>query len=587
MILHELTANKKSFRPVKFVEGLNIILAEKSATSSPKDTRNGVGKTTLVEILMFCLGGYATKGKGVIQDALASWVFTLEMTLKGNRVKVSRSIAEHQTIRVIGDIEFWAVNPSYDEFGNVHVYTIDQWRRLLGWALFDLDPAFQSQSDTPVAKGLLSCFIRLGQPAYRRIDFHNLSRVDGAEKINMAYLLGLEWEFIGKIKKLRQDLKDYRVAQKVITGGAFSGAGGSVEEISVEQSKILAEIAELKRSLASFDFSPQYERLQQELNELTKETLALSNQIASRKRRLTIFQTAVQEEKDVSREEIEGIYKEAGLLFPAGIRKTLDDVLSFHKQIVMNRKSFLADEIERLDAEIQHLTQERDKKSKQKAEKTTQLAAQDIYEDLWRHQTRLAELESIERRQEEWISDLNKLDQKMVEIDKDIEAEKDNAQADFAERKGILTQILSDFSSFTNRLYGKKGALQIFPENDDYSISVEMDRGGSNGVILMGILCFDLALLKMQKKLGREISFLVHDTPILDAVDERQVASALALVAEKTRAIHGQYICPMNSDKIPPKELMEDFVFDSHVIHRLSDSSPADSLLGIYFEADA
>ena len=61
MILHELTANKKSFRPVKFVEGLNVVLAEKSSSSSKKDTRNGVGKTTLVEILMFCLGGQATR----------------------------------------------------------------------------------------------------------------------------------------------------------------------------------------------------------------------------------------------------------------------------------------------------------------------------------------------------------------------------------------------------------------------------------------------------------------------------------------------------------------------------------------------
>lgn len=587
MILHELTANNSTFRPVRFMEGLNVILAEKTASSSKNDTRNGVGKTTLVEILMFCLGGQATKGKGIVQDALQSWIFTLEMTLKGTRVKVSRAIENADKVRVFGNVESWSIQPDYPElYNNTYVYSIERWRTLLGWALFDLDPSVQSQSTFPVPKGMLSCFIRLGQSAYQSVGLHNLTRKDGQEKSNLAYLLGLDWEFIGKIKELRQTLKDYRATKKVINKGAFSGAVGNVEQIRVEQIKVHTEIQELERSLTSYNFSPQYERLQQEVNELTQETLSLSNKIATNKRKYSSFQTAIREEKDTSCEAIEAIYKEIGLAFPDNIRQTLNEVLAFHKQIIINRKTFLADEITRLNAEIQNLTRERDEKSKLKAEKTTELTTQSIYEELRLRQNHLAELKSIENRQEEWITDLKKLDQEIKSLEAEIETIKNNVNTDFKEREMILKQIQDDFASYTYQLYGKTGILNILPEKDDYSISIEMDKGGSDGVRLMGIFCFDLALLKAQKRLGHEMSLLVHDTTIFDAVDVRQRALALELVARENLGIHGQYICTMNSDKVPSNEFTEQFDFNSHVICKLSDASPSDSLLGIHFEVD-
>ena len=103
----------------------------------------------------------------------------------------------------------------------------------------------------------------------------------------------------------------------------------------------------------------------------------------------------------------------------------------------------------------------------------------------------------------------------------------------------------------------------------------------------MGIFCFDLGLLKLQHEFDREMSLLVHDTPIFDAVDDRQRALALELAARETLAMHGQYICPMNSDKVPYGDFSKQFDFEAHVIHRLSDASPSDSLLGIHYEADS
>lgn len=588
MILHRLTANKETFRPIEFTEGLNVILAEKAASSGKNETRNGVGKTTFVEILLFCLGGQASKGKGIVQSALQSWVFSLEMTLKGSRVKVTRSVDDPSKILVYGDTESWIVKPDYDDMlAGAQVYEESRWRTLLGWALFDLDPSVNAQSDHPVPKGLLSCFIRNGQLAYRDIDSHDLTGADGKEKVNLAYLLRLDWEFIGKIKELREEIKDLRTTKKNVQDGALFEVAGNPEKIRVEQSKIQAEIKELEKDLASRDFSAQYDRLQDRINELTKETQSLANRIMSEEYKLGIFQTAIKSEQDAAPEAVEALYKEAGFAFSESLRKTLADVQSFHDQIVVNRKGFLGGEISRLSDQIKTLKQERNEKSKQKSELMAQLEAQDIYDEIAKHQERLADLKSLNNRHEQWIKDLENLDQRMEARDAEIQKTREVAAVDFNERKGVLGPFIGDFASFTAELYGKPGDLSILPEKDDYSFAIEMNRRGSDGVRQMGIFCFDLSLLKSQSRFNREISFIVHDTPIFDPVDARQRALALEIADREARAMHGQYICTMNSDKVPRDDFSKDFDFDSRIIRKLSDATPSDSLLGIHFEVDS
>lgn len=587
MILHRLTANKESFQPIEFREGLNVVLAEKAASSGKKGTRNGVGKTTLVEILQFCLGGQASRGKGVVQEALQSWVFSLEMTLKGSRIQVSRAVADPQHIRVIGDVDGWTIKPDHTELTGVSVYETPRWLALLGWALFDLDPSVNAQNDHPVPKGLLSFFIRNGQPAYRDIASHDLTSTDGKEKVNLAYLLRLDWEFIGKIKELREALKDLRTTKKGLQEKGLFEVAGNPAEIRAEQSKIQAEIEELKKGLASRNFTSQYERLQDRINELTRDTLSLTSRIAAEKRKLGIFQTAIKAEQDASPKAIEALYKETGFVFPEALRRTLADVQAFHDQIVVNRKGFLGSEICRLSEEIKAMTRERDEKSKRKGELTAELETQDIYAELAKHQERLAELKSLNNRHEQWIKDLETLDQMMKDREAEIAKTQRATADDFGERKGVLDPFFEDFSSFTAELYGKPGVLSILPEKDEYSLSVEMDKRGSDGVRQMGIFCFDLALLKAQSRFNRDVLFLVHDTPIFDAVDDRQRALALEIADRETQALHGQYICTMNSDKVPRAEFSKDFDFDSHVIRKLSDATPSDSLLGIHFEADS
>ena len=85
------TANQPTFRSITFSAGVNIILADRSPTATNKDTTNALGKSTLIAIIDFCLG--SSLGAGLRAEALSEWSFTLDLTLAGKRISVTRSVA--------------------------------------------------------------------------------------------------------------------------------------------------------------------------------------------------------------------------------------------------------------------------------------------------------------------------------------------------------------------------------------------------------------------------------------------------------------------------------------------------------------
>ena len=60
-MIYKVFADNPNFKEVNFTKGLNIVLGSKSSDSDDKDTRNGVGKTLLIDIINFCLGAHIDK----------------------------------------------------------------------------------------------------------------------------------------------------------------------------------------------------------------------------------------------------------------------------------------------------------------------------------------------------------------------------------------------------------------------------------------------------------------------------------------------------------------------------------------------
>jgi len=118
-----------------------------------------------------------------------------------------------------------------------------------------------------------------------------------------------------------------------------------------------------------------------------------------------------------------------------------------------------------------------------------------------------------------------------------------------------------------------------------YKFNVEIKRAQSQGVSHMKVFCYDLMCIQMWSYEKNKPGFLIHDSTIFDGVDERQIARAMELAAKKANELGFQYICLINSDKVPYGEFSEDFreIFEKSIRIRLTDDRPAGGLLGIRF----
>ena len=129
-MINKVYANKSSFKAVEFQAGLICIWADRTKDSTKKDSRNGLGKSTLVEIIHFCLGAGASRGKGLLVEALKGWEFSLVLQLGGREVAITRAVDEPRVVSIEGDASSWPIKGVMQK-GQL-TYNVKQWNLLFG-----------------------------------------------------------------------------------------------------------------------------------------------------------------------------------------------------------------------------------------------------------------------------------------------------------------------------------------------------------------------------------------------------------------------------------------------------------------------
>ncbi len=584
-MIHGIYANQPSFHTVEFTTGLNIILADRKEDATHKDTRNGLGKSTLISIINFCLGASVRKGKGLYIESLADWVFTIDMTVHGHRVKASRSVSSPNRISIQSETppEHWIRQPDYDPKTKEYVFSLDDWKALLGWACFGLMPYEGQLKYTPSYRSLVSYFIRNKPDAYSSPFHHFRNQGTGSIQLHMAFLLGLNWEYAAQWQELRDKEDILKAMQKAIKTGALDGIVGTIGELEAARIQLESILEQEQKDLSSFKVHHQYETIQAETNRLTQELHRITNANVVDRRKLSRYEEAVATETPPKDNHIESIYQETGLTFPDGLKRSLNEAKQFHETVVKNRRTFL-------EAEIIHL-------KKQIADRD--LLILKLTEERAKHLNILkthGAFEEFSRLEEEHVATREKLEQikHQIETVRTITAKKQDiqvgrielgkaAEIDYEERRSKWTSAVKLFNENSQALYKSPGALIIDISDKGYKFDVEIECSDSDGIGKMKIFCFDLMLAQLGSTTQHKVDFLIHDSIIYDGVDPRQRAHALeraATVAEKNSL---QYICALNSDMIPTEDLSAGFDLDKHVRVRLTDNDPAGSLLGMRF----
>ena len=586
-MIRAIRANKATFRSVKFEPGFNVVLADKTDKSSQKDSRNGAGKSLLLEIIHFCLGGSA--GTSLKKKELHDWKFTLDLKLAGKDVSVTRGLEHPNKVEVEGDISFAPTDVLLPMPGGSFQMKSTEWARCLGAAVFGIPVEEKPQPFAPRFRSLFPFFARSGRDAFSSAFRHHRQTKIGEQQISNAFLLGLGWDYARQWQLLREKsllLKAYKHASET---GIAQMVSGSLGELEAERVRMEQSAKRTEENLRSFKVHPEYDRIEEQASSLTREIHGLANQNVTDGRLLEHYRRSVAEETgaadaDRASNTLEEAYREAGVVLPDLVKKRLEDVKQFHHSLVRGRRDFLSSEAERLARDIAKRKQDlialdgRRASFMQVLETHGALAEYNRLQAL--RQDAQNKLEEVSRR----IKQLKELDQGRSQLKIELETLRQMTRQDLEDRSSPKEKAIALFNANSEALYDAPGNLIIEVGKNGYQFEVEIPRAGATGIENMKVFCYDLTLTQLWTEQPNHPGVLLHDSPMFDGVDERQKAAAWARAKAESERLGFQYICLVNTDDIPEKEVMAGLnMRDPEFLRASLTDQPDGCLLGVRF----
>jgi uncharacterized protein YydD (DUF2326 family) len=578
-----IRADQSTFREVRFTPGFNLVLAERTKESTKKDSRNGLGKSTLIDIISFCLGGKADK-RGLGCEALDGWSFTLDMHLRDEPVSVTRSTSDQGKVFIEGDTTGWPIQPGKDKKSGRRVLRISDWIGLLGNLMFGIPPGGFDVDYAPTFRSLISYFIRRGKDAYSTPFEHYRKQKEWDRQANNALLLGLAWEDASEWQKLRDKkaaLDELKKAQK--TGLISEFMKGSLGELEALKVRLEAAVRNGETSIVSFRVHDQYYELEERADRLSREINATANRIVADRQLLGNYQASLAEIPESDIDDVVTLYEEAGVFFPETSRKRLEDVKEFHRKLIENRRRFLSTEITRLGQSIDLSVATQRRLDEQRSSIMAVLQSHGALDQFMQLQRNHAESVAQLRAVEAQIETLRKIEEGKSNLRIEEEVLRKKTRNDLDDRRAQRERAIKLFNDNSEVLYESPGNLLIDVGASGFKYDIEIVRSRSGGIGNMKILCYDLMLAELWAERRPSSRLLVHDSILFDGVDERQVAHALELAEKKSRECGFQYICTFNSDSIPWDDLSPDFDLNQYIRITLTDKEPSGGLLGIRF----
>lgn len=574
-----VTANKNTFRPVTFRGGLNLILAERAEGSTEQDSRNAVGKTTLLQIVHHCLGANLSDHlrKPMLREE--AWEFTLELMTPSGPISITRGIANNRVAKVSGVTlpQHLEPEPVDDGLQQVSIQALNAW---LGQQLFGL-PVEKPNKYCPSFRNLISYFARRefevepykfisNQPAWDR-DVHN------------AYLLGLEWQPFTDLQILKERKTVLRTVKKSIREGVLRGPQDDPAAMESRRVRLDQEIGELERQLQDFKVHPNYREIEEQASALTGELRKQRNKGFRLRTTLRHYEESLASEVVPAEGSVVGLFEAAQAELPDEIRQTIEQVEAFHQYVIQNRTEFLREECENLQLQIAENEAEEERIGEERAKALSiidSFRALDEYNQL--HE-RLADLRHERNNIVEALRQRREIDNTDDEIATERRQVISRGRRAHDEREAVRARAIELFNSNSRALYGEgsHGALEIaFTNRGSFSFNVDIQGEGSQGIEKMKIFCFDLMLAQLWASRDISPGFVFHDSHIFDGVDDRQKAAAIRLAAQQAEEHGFQYICSFNSNDLPGQDLLGGLDLTTHTRLTLTDEGPQGKLLG-------
>lgn len=570
-MIHRLGSDLASFKDLRLNPGLNVILSDKSEGATDRQTRNGAGKTSLVELVHFLFGAEARPQSIFRGEQLKGWTFFGVVDLDGTATTVARTGSKPGRVSI-------DTGSGERDISNV------EWKARLGDLCFGL-PEELDDRWKPSFRSLFSMTARRQQDGgFQQPMQHSDKQQTWDQQVSICYLLGLDWSIPARFQELRGQDRVVRELSRAARSGDLGRYFGRAADLRTNLTVSEAQGTRLRERLESFRVVPEYQELQREADRITAEINGLGAQNVADRALVRELGASLEQEEEPDYRDVAKLYEEAGIVLPELPRRRFEQVERFHRTVIENRRSHLQSEIESAEGRIE----ERDKRQAQRDQRRRQImdilrsgGALEQYTGLREELGRIeANSESLRQR----LEVAERLERTKTEQDLERSRLVQVLRDDIREREEIVREAILQFEGLSESLYERAGSLTIADTPAGPKFEVHIDAERSKGITNMQIFCFDLMLTELGVRHGRSPGFLIHDSHLFDGVDERQVAKALQLGAERAERTGFQYIVTLNSDSMPREGFSRGFDVERHVIGtRLTDATETGGLFGIRF----
>lgn len=581
-MLHKLSASDPRFKQVTFRRGLNLVVARRDDESTSQDSRNGAGKSSLIELLHFLLGSSFGRNHLLNHKELRNTTFTLGLDWPSleRRLEVSRSGSNASVV---------STSPCLDQDDAIFPsdgcpISLSRWQRLIETKLFGLTNTYPGVS----GRGIFSFLMRrVSDHAFNEATRSFPKQPESQSSAILAYMLGLDAELASKYQELSARRTARNQLKKAASDPALGQVVGKVADLRAEMAITEARISELERQIATFNVIPQYEQLKEDADQLSERIRELGTRDVIDQRNLDHLLLAIEESADPEVRYLEQVYKEANILLPREIRKRFDEVSEFHSAVVANRRLFLEREISNARSRLEERKRERAIIGAQLSEVLRDLDQGGALTSLTSLQRALGQTEATYRSLKHRLEAAQTIESSGREIETAKLELVDALETDLMERQGIVNESNLFFNELVQRLYGTRrhSYLRIEPGASSLKIEPKINSDLSSGIGKMAIFCFDLTVAIGAHRRGRGPDFLVHDSPMFDGVDDRQLSRALEVAGEIMDREQMQYIVTINEDDLAKAERLGfdpgPYTIDPH----LSDEYENGGLFGFRFDS--
>lgn len=592
-MIRAVTSTIPTFKPLTFRPGLNVLLADVTPASTDKQTRNSVGKTSLVEVIHFLLGSDADKNSTFKKPGIVEHSFSGVVTVGGRDVNVRRECLDDRKVRVSDVTGLQPGDIPGDERPELsRVLTLEQWRKVLGTAWFGLPPDRSNSpfegSFAPTFRSMIGYFVRRRKSGgFNAIEKQNSDQQPWDWQVNLSYLLGLGWQVAREFQELRARKKITGTLKQAIKEGELGSLFGTVAEIRPELARTQEQISKLRAQVDTFRVHESYRELADRAGQLKDVMSDAAVELATLEETVTFLTSAMQEETPPAYSSVERLYGAVGIELPGVALRRFDEVERFQASVTENRRAHLSRQVEEASARKAQVDAALGRYDEERSEILRTLEGKGAFEDLMRLREDLGRLTSREETLSSKLQHALMLENSVSQHKLESAALELRLQEALTTHDAAIRKAMLLVDECIAALYDDhQGNLIVSASKTGPKLEISISGGGNlGGIDMMKIFCFDMMLFQVVSgRFAGGPGFVFHDSHLFDGVDARQVKAAVSFGATVADRVGGQYLVAMNSDEFNRTGLQHDAAVANAILSvRLTDHETG-GLFGFRFD---